>query len=83
MKHSAVSAKASFRRKLAQRSGSIYVEASMVMPLTCLVMAGLIAVIMSFYGAVAKQSEDHIKQASEWYVTGQIEVIRRNGWHII
>ena len=40
--------KASFRRKLAQRSGSIYVEASMVMPLTCLVMAGLIAVIMSF-----------------------------------
>ena len=50
----------------------------MVMPLTCLVMAGLIAVIMSFYGAVAKQSEDHIKQASEWDVTGQIEVIRRN-----
>lgn len=83
MKHSAVSAKASFRRKLAQRSGSIYVEASMVMPLTCLVMAGLIAVIMSFYGAVSKQSEDHIKQASEWDVTGQIEVIRRNGWHII
>ena len=55
----------------------------MVMPLTCLVMAGLIAVIMSFYGAVAKQSEDHIKEASEWDVTGQIEVIRRNGWHII
>lgn len=83
MKHSEASVRASFRQLISDRRGSVYVEASMVMPMTCLIMAAMIAVIMSFYGDVSSQTEDHIEQASRWDITAQIEVIRKNVWHII
>ena len=69
--------KAGFKKSLFDKTGSIYVEASIVMPVTCLIIIGMIGLIMTFYSSVHKQAEEHIEIVSGWDCSEQIEVIRR------
>ena len=48
------------------KRGSIYIEASAVMPLTCLIVIGMITIAISFYNQLNKQVEEHKVLLSEW-----------------
>lgn len=69
--------RASFKKQLPDKRGSIYVEASMVIPMTCMIIMGMIGLIMTFHGHVYKQAKSHIETVFGWECSKQIEVIRR------
>lgn len=46
---------------LKNKKGSIYIEGSLVMPLTCLIAVSLIGIAMYFHGNIIKQIETHDK----------------------
>ena len=46
-------------------------------------MASAAGLIMTFYAGVEKQAAGHIKEAAEWDVHDEIEIIRKYDRHII
>ena len=65
------------------KRGGAYVEASMTLPLACLIMAALMGIVTSFYDSVAQTAAEHVEEAENWDVSGQIEAVRRyGGWFI-
>lgn len=85
---SAVSTAVNSEKKLARPSvlgkrGSMYIEASMILPVSCLIMASAAGLIMTFYAGVEKQAAGHIKEAAEWDLHDEIEIIRKYDRHII
>lgn len=66
-----------FKNRLSDKAGSIYVEASIVLPMTCLIIISMIGLVMTFYSNIYKQAEVHIETVSDWNHSKQIEVIRR------
>jgi len=51
---------------LKSRKGSIYIEASMVMPLTCLIVVGMLLLAMGFYNQFIEQKKHHNEALKEW-----------------
>jgi hypothetical protein len=60
-----LSAKLSFKKIFANKKGSAILEATMVMPLTCLILVTLVGIIMTFHGNFAKQVNSHKKEILE------------------
>lgn len=52
------------------------VEASLVMPLTILIMAALIGLMMSFYAEFGEQLEHHAEEREELYSISEATYIR-------
>lgn len=63
---------------IVNKKGSIFIEASMILPITVLTIAGLICLIMFFHGQFAKQADEHIRKLSEEDYSAQMEMIRNN-----
>jgi hypothetical protein len=55
-------AKLSSKKILANKRGSAILEATMVMPLTCLILVTLVGIIMTFHGDLSKQVSMHEKE---------------------
>ncbi len=76
MTHSEALVKASFNKQVFNKRGSLYIEASMLMPLACFIMIALMGIIMTFYGHLVKQTENHKEEVCKWECTKEIELIR-------
>ena len=59
------------------KRGSVYIEASTVLPVSCLILFALAALIMTFHGDVAQQVSKHTKDISAWDCEKEIETIRK------
>lgn len=59
------------------KRGSVYIEASIVLPVSCLILFALAALIMIFHGDVAQQVSKHTKDISAWDCEKEIETIRK------
>ena len=59
------------------KRGSVYIEASIVLPVRCLILFALAALIMTFHGDVAQQVSKHTKDISAWDCEKEIETIRK------
>lgn len=62
--------------KLQSRKGSAYVESALVMPLTCLIIIGLMGIIMTFHGQLLQQVSKHKAEAANWECSNQLQLIR-------
>lgn len=58
------------------RRGSQIVEATMVLPLTVLILAALICQLMTFHGNLARQIEVHKAAREELYHTKEVTILR-------
>ena len=59
------------------KRGSVYIEASIVLPVSCLILFALAALIMIFLGDVAQQVSKHTEDISAWDCEKEIEAIRK------
>ena len=59
------------------KRGSVYIEASIVLPVSCLILFALAALIMIFHGDVAQQVSKHTEDISAWDCEKEIEAIRK------
>jgi len=59
-----------------ERKGSQLVEATMVLPLTILVMMVLIGLIMTFFSDLQAQLEEHETLYAEQYLKNEVQTIR-------
>ena len=59
------------------KRGSVYIEASIVLPVSCLILCALAALIMIFHGDVAQQVSKHTEDISAWDCEKEIEAIRK------
>ena len=59
------------------KRGSVYIEASIVLPVSCLILFALAALIMIFHGDVAQQVSKHTEDISAWDCEEEIEAIRK------
>ena len=59
------------------KRGSVYIEASIVLPVCCLILFALAALIMIFHGDVAQQVSKHTEDISAWDCEKEIEAIRK------
>ena len=66
----------SFNRILLSKKGSIFIEASIVMPLACIIAIAMIGLAISFFNDFEKQVRGHKLELSEKSYTLQIEIIR-------
>ena len=48
------------------KKGSIYVEASLVMPAACLICIALIYITMFFYTEIRRQVDSHAVELEKW-----------------
>lgn len=71
-----VSTRASFKKHAADKRGSIYVEASMVMPLTCFIIVALMGIMMTFHGELSRQIKLHKDGAAQWSCSSELILIR-------
>lgn len=76
MKLSVASARANFKNLIGDKRGSAYVEAAMVLPVSCLILVAMAGLIMAFHGSVGKQTASHIEEIRSWDCEAEIEVIR-------
>ena len=59
------------------KRGSVYIEASIVLPVSCLILFALAALIMIFHGDVAQQVSKHTEDISAWDCEKDREAIRK------
>ena len=59
------------------KRGSVYIEASIVLPVSCLILFALATPIMIFHGDVAQQVSKHTEDISAWDCEKEIEAIRK------
>ena len=72
-------AKPNSNRKLLNKKGSIFIEASIVMPLACIIAIAMIQLAICFFNEFASQVAEHKLDLSEKSYTLQIEIIRNYG----
>ena len=60
-----------------KKRGSVYIEAAIVLPVSCLILFALAALIMIFHGDVAQQVSKHTEDISAWDCEKEIEAIRK------
>lgn len=65
-----------FKRRDNCKRGSVYVEASMVMPLTCFILLALVGIIMAFHGEFSKQINAHTESIKHWDCSKELVLIR-------
>ena len=53
-----------------------FVEATLIMPVTCLIVTALIGLMMSFYMELDRQISENAARRDEIYETREISVIR-------
>lgn len=64
------------KNAVGNRRGSQIVEATMVLPITILIMAALIGVLLSFFTGFMKQVENHVQERTEMYELKEISILR-------
>ncbi len=52
------------------------IEATLVMPVTCLIIVGLIGLMMTFYNELIVQIEEHEVERNNIYQTREVTYIR-------
>ena len=62
--------------ELRNKKGSIFIEASLVLPLTCIILITMITTAMSFYGDLAEQAKNHKEELAEKSYLLQMALIR-------
>ena len=72
-------AKLNFKRNLLNKEGSLFIEASIVMPLACIIAIAMIQLAICFFNEFASQVAEHKLDLSEKSYTLQIEIIRNYG----
>lgn len=58
------------------KKGSIYVEASLVMPVTCLISISLIGLAMTFFSDIRHQVDYHKEELEKWSQGKEASYIR-------
>ena len=58
------------------RKGSQIVEATMVLPVTILIVMALIGIVLTFYTGLQEQIESHRQEREELYTGKEITVLR-------
>ncbi len=61
---------------MGNRRGSQIVEATMVLPITILILAALIGILLSFYTGLMKQMENHLQERNQMYELKEVSVLR-------
>ena len=59
------------------KRGSVYIGASIVLPVSCLILFALAALIMTFHSDVVQQVSKHTEDISAWDCEKEIEIIRK------
>ena len=65
-----------FFRALRSRKGSQIVEATMVLPVTVLILAALIGLLMTFYISLTEQIETHGAEREKLYERNEVQALR-------
>lgn len=63
-------------RWLRGKRGSQMIEATLVMPLTVLIMISLIGLMMTFFGNLKEQIQDHETERRETYAKQETDMVR-------
>lgn len=66
-----------FAKYRLNKRGSMYIEASMTLPLACFILIALVGLTMTFHGNVARQAENHKETVAGWDCKKEMELIRR------
>ena len=61
---------------LGNRRGSQIVEATIVLPITILIMAALICLLIRFYSDFMNQAENHLQTYHSFYETKETVILR-------
>lgn len=70
--------KASFRIFSHNKKGSIFIEASLVMPMACIISIMMLQIAICFFYRFQEQVETHIEALNNKNYMLQIEIIRNN-----
>ncbi len=70
------SVRPSFKKIFSNKKGSIFIEASIVMPLACIIAVAMIQIAIISFNELAKQVADHKLELSERSYVLQTEIIR-------
>lgn len=73
---SAASTETDSKPLLRGKAGSVFIEASMILPVTCLILTALIGIIMTFHGNLAKQTKLYGEEVKSWDRSVQVEIVR-------
>lgn len=68
--------KQNFKKNLFNKRGSIFIEASIVMPLACIITIMMIQISIVYYNEFAKQVHHHMDDISKKSFIIQTEIIR-------
>ena len=68
--------KQSFKSVIKNRRGSSYIEASIAMPLACVISIMMLQLGIVFFNDLIKQTEEHKKYFEDTNYNLQIEIIR-------
>lgn len=71
--------KQNFKNSLSNKKGSIFIEASITMPLACVIAVTIIQISVVLFNDFKNQVQDHVKYMDEKSYSMQIEIIRKNG----
>lgn len=71
--------KQNFKNSLSNKKGSIFIEASITMPLACVIGVTIIQISVVLFNDFKNQVQDHVKYMDEKSYSMQIEIIRKNG----
>lgn len=78
MKPSVHSAKQNFKNSYRNKNGSIFIEASIIFPLACIIAIAMLHFAILFFNELEGQVSEHVSTIKEDSYMIQVEIIRNH-----